>query len=271
MIAKRISLEEAVSIVQSGDTLALGGMTLYRRPVAFVRHLIKTVRHHKSIENLTLLAFTAGYESDLLVGAGIAKTIRTCYFGLEIFGFAPMFTYYANQGALQIIEETEASIAFGLRAQMAGVGFMPSLAWIGTDLFKLRPDVKTIIDPYSGEELTAFPAIQADVAVIHALQADKEGNAIIGKNKGIDEELALTSKTVIVTAEEIVPALQEADIVAPFVHFVVHAPQGAKPTSCHPLYALDGFALLDYVSTVSDPDSFERYLTLFLSQVHIEH
>ena len=41
----------------------------------------------------------------------------------------------------------------------------------------LRPDVKTITDPYSGEELVAFPALSCDVAVIHALVADKRGNA----------------------------------------------------------------------------------------------
>ncbi|NIP96320.1 MAG: hypothetical protein GWO24_23955, partial [Akkermansiaceae bacterium] len=62
-------------------------------------------------------------------------------------------------GAIRMMEESEASLAAGLRASLAGVGFMPSLGWLGTDLPKLRPDVKTVIDPYSGEELVAFPAI----------------------------------------------------------------------------------------------------------------
>jgi glutaconate CoA-transferase subunit A len=271
MIAKIVSLQEAVESVSRGNVLALGGMTLYRRPVAFVLELLRQNYPEHKIGDLTLLAFTAGYESDLLVGAGLIQNIRTCYFGLEAFGFAPMFTYYATQGAINVIEETEASIAFGLRAQMAGVGFMPSLAWIGTDLPRLRPDVKTIIDPYSGEELTAFPAIKPQIAVIHALQADQDGNVLIGKNKGIDEELALTADTVIVTAEEIVAELKHADIAAPFVDLVVCAPQGAKPTSCHPLYPLDGFALLDYVSNVSDPASFRNYLENILFQTHNEH
>ncbi len=265
MTATIITLEEAVGLVQNETLLALGGMTLYRRPVAFVRELIHQARKNQTSLNLTLLAFTAGYESDLLVGAGLIKAVRTCYFGLEIFGFAPMFTYYANQGTLKIIEETEASIAFGLRAQMAGVGFMPSLAWLGTDLPKLRPDVKTIIDPYNNEELIAFPAIEPQIAVLHALQADRDGNVLIGKNKGIDEELAITSKTVIVTTEEIVPTLKEADIAAPFIDFLVHSPNGAKPTSCHPLYPLDGFTILEYVSAVSDPTSFELYLEKMIS------
>ncbi len=260
MSDKQISLSEATAWVCPGDILALGGMTLYRRPLAFVRQLIQLPQPPG---DLTLLAFTAGLESDLLVGAGLIRRVRSCYFGLEIFGLAPMFTYRASRGEVEIIEETEASLAFGLRAQMAGVGFMPARAWLGTDLPKLRPDVRTVEDPYSGETLIAFPAIHPDVAVIHAIQADPEGNALIGKNKGIDEELAVAARKVIVTAEEIVPRLQRADLAAPVVDAVVHTPRGAAPTSCHPLYPLDGEAILAYCEQVSDPDSFHRYLHNF--------
>ncbi len=260
MTDKRISLKEAVKSVKSGDMLALGGMTLYRRPVAFAIELLRHFLDAGEPQGLTLLAFTAGYESDLLVGAGMIERVRSCYFGLEIFGLAPMFTYHANRGEIEIIEETEASLAFGLRAQMAGISFMPGRGWLGTDLPELRPDVRTIIDPYDGEELIAFPAIKPDVAVIHALRADKEGNAQIGKNKGVDEELSLTAETVILTAEEIAPELEQADLVAPLVDAVVHAPGGASPTSCHPLYPLDGEAILAYTEQVSDPASWKAYV-----------
>ncbi len=257
---KLISLQEAVELVNTGDLLALGGMTLYRRPVAFSIELVRRFLKRREPRELSLFAFTAGYESDLLVGAGMIERVRTCYFGLEIFGLSPMFTYRANRGEIEIIEESEASLAFGLRAQMAGISFMPGRGWIGTDLPKLRPDVRTIIDPYNGEELMAFPAIKPDVAVIHALCADKDGNAQIGKNKGVDEELCLTAEAVIVTAEEIVPELTEADLVAPLVDAVVHTPGGASPTSCHPLYPMEGEAILAYAEQVSDPGSFEAYL-----------
>ena len=63
---KRISLTAAASLVQSGQTLALGGTTLYRRPVAFVYEML---RRTPRPTNLTLMCFTAGYESDLLIGA----------------------------------------------------------------------------------------------------------------------------------------------------------------------------------------------------------
>jgi glutaconate CoA-transferase subunit A len=251
---------DVLPLIQPDSMLAIGGMTLYRRPVAFVLQLIKyAIQNHLSYQ-ITLLSFTGGYEGDLLVGAGLVKTVRSCYFGLEIFGFAPMFTYYGNRGELDIMEETEASLAFGLRAQMAGIGFMPGRGWIGTDLTKLRPDVKTIVDPYNGERLMAVPAIKPNVAIIHALKADPHGNAIIGKNKALDEELSITADVVILTAEEIVSELDQADIVAPFVDFVIEAPHGAKPSSCHPKYGLDGNTLLEYTSLVHDPGSFNQYI-----------
>jgi glutaconate CoA-transferase subunit A len=257
---KQISLEQAVEMVASGSMIGLGGMTIYRRPVAFVTALVKRFLQTGAPSDLTLMSFTAGPESDLLVGAGMISKVRTCYFGFEIFGLAPMFTYRANRGEIEIIEETEASIALGLRARMGGIGFMPGRAWTGTDLPKLRPDVKTVIDPYTGETLMAFPAVAPDLSVIHAIKADPDGNAQIGENLAVDQELALASGKLIVTAEEIVPELTKADIIAPLVTAVVHTPGGAKPTSCHPLYPVDGEALLAYVENVSDDDSFLKFV-----------
>lgn len=233
----------AVSI-DSHTTLALGGMTLYRRPVQWVRHLI---HQETPPTNLTLLTFTGGLASDMLIGADCVSHLRTCYMGFESFGLAPMFTQAVQNGSLTIIEESEASIACGLRASMSGIGFMPSRAWQGTDYLTVRPDVQTIIDPYTQQPVTAFPAIQCDTAVIHVLQADKKGNGRLGGNPTIDLELATVAKTVILTAEEVVDQLDAPiDIPAVLVNTVIEMPYGAWPTSCYPHYPLAGEAILDY-------------------------
>ena len=257
MIDKTTSLAAAIDLVHDNDTIGLGGMTLYRRPVAFVRALIQ---RRPPSQNLTLLAFTAGLAADMLVGAGLVSRTRTCYFGLETFGLAPMFTQAAGQGQLTIVEESEASIANGLRAQMAGVGFMPSRAWQGTDMFRVRPDVQHLADPYTGATLTAFPAIGCDVAVIHVLKADRGGNSRLGGNPTIDVELATIARRVIMTAEEVVDELDApVDIPGLPVTAVVHAPHGAWPTSCYPLYPLDGEEILNYISACN-AGKFESYV-----------
>lgn len=257
---KTLPLTEIFNQIESGMLIALGGMTLYRRPAAFVRELIRYSRTARKIEDLSLVTFTSGIESDWLVGERIVTTVRTCYFGLEIFGLAPMFTYYANRGDLNIIEESESSLAYGLKAAMADIGFMPGRGWLGTDMLSIRPDVKVIQDPYSQEELVAFPAIRPQVSIIHALAADPHGNADIGKNKGVDEELALASDLVFVTSEKIIPELTHAEIVSPMVDGVVEISGGALPTSCYPDYPMDGKEILRYTENVSNPDNFEAYM-----------
>ncbi len=245
---KVIDLQQAVPMIPEGEAvLGLGGFTLYRRPMAFALALLAHLQSQPERRLITLLNFTAGIESDILVGAGLIDKVRTCYFGLEAFGLAPNFTAAAGRGEIEIIEESEASLALGLRAALSGVGFMPSLAWQGTDMLRLRPDVKQVVDPYSGEQLTAFPALHCDLAVVHALRADPQGNADIGSNWGVDRELCLVADQVIVTAERIVSELDQAQILGHAVTAVVQAEGGAWPSSCHPAYPMDGAATLAYL------------------------
>ncbi|MFN8448912.1 MAG: CoA-transferase [Anaerolineae bacterium] len=259
-----ISLDDAAALVRDGQTLALGGFTVYRRPVGFVRALL---RRDPRPKDLTLLCFTAGFESDLLVGAGCVKTVRSVYFGLESFGFAPMFTEKANRGEIDILEETESSIAMGLRAQMAGVGFMPSTAWIGTELPSLRPDVKRVVDPYSGEELMAFPAIPCDVAVLHGLAGDDDGGILLNNNLGVDLELLEVAETVIVTVERRVEHLEPTTdgllVPAPGATHIALARRGAYPTSCYPDYPVSGGEFMRYVDACN-AGKFDEYLNEFV-------
>lgn len=259
MIDKTCTLAQAVAAIAPGSTVAIGGLMLHRRPMAAVRELIRA-----RVGDLTLLGATLGLEADLLVGAGLVRRVRTCYFGLEAFGLAPMFTRAASAGDLDIVEETETSIACGLRATLARVGFVASPAWMGTDFLRVRPDVRTIADPYTGETCVAFPAIVPDVALIHGLEADPMGNAILGGNLAVDWELSLTARTVILTAERVVSRLSaEADLLGQRVTHVVAAPNGAAPTSCYPLYPLDAQAILAYVEACQS-DRFQAYLSAWL-------
>ena len=259
-----VSIEEAAAAVQDGDTLALGGVTLYRRPLGFVKALLGRRRRPR---DLTLLSFTGGLESDLLVGAGCVGRVRSAYFGLEAFGLAPMFTQFVQSQRLEVVEETEASIVMGIRARIAGVGFLPSSAWLGTDMLALRPDVKTVADPYSGDELVAFPEIRCEVAVIHGLAGDSEGNVLINNNLGIDLELVYVADTVIATVERVVDRLERRTdgVIIPYpgCDMVVEAPQGAAPTSCYPLYPLSGEEFLQYTEACA-AGRFAEYLQSLL-------
>ena len=125
--------------------------------------------------------------------------------------------------------------------------------------------MKLIDNPYGPGQYAAFPAVHCDVAVIHALRSDRAGNAEFGPNRGVDTELGLLSDRVIITAEEIVDRIEgPIDVSSLKVNAVVHAPKGAWPTSCYPLYPLDGSEILRY--SESCPDGFNEYLASFLDK-----
>jgi hypothetical protein len=74
----------------------------------------------------------------------------------------------------------------------------------------------------------------------------------------------MAAKRVIITAEAIVDELDTADIVGPLVTAVALAPSGAWPTSCHPLYPMDGLEVLAYLEACGR-EAFDDYLQARLS------
>lgn len=260
--SKVMTLERAVSLINDGDSIAFGGMLIYRRPVAAAIEIVKQQKKH-----LTLMGWTLGIEADLIVGMNLADTIRTSYFGLETFGLSPMFRKKVEAGQVKVIEETESSIGSGIRAALQGVGFMPARALLGSDILKVRPDIKIVKCPYTGEEYPAMPAWRPKVAIIHALMADNSGNSVLGANLCVDSEIAQLAEYTIVTTEKIVDTHEipdgQAHVIGSCVDAVVEVPGGSWPTSCYPVYGLDGKAFVDYLYSTADL-GFTTYLEGFI-------
>lgn len=257
-MSKVTTLKEAISLINNGDSVALGGMLIYRRPVAAALELIRQGKNQ-----LTLMGWTLSIESDFLVGFGLVDKVRTSYFGLENFGLAPMFRKKVESNEVKIIEETESTIGLGIRAALQGVGFMPIRALMGTDILKVRKDIKNITCPYTGEEYPAAPAWRPRVAIIHTEMTDQFGNSVVTGNRCIDQEIAQLAELTIVTTEKIVDALEipsgETYITGNTVDVVVEVPNGAWPTSCYPTYGLDGLKFIEYIEAVLE-DRFEIFI-----------
>lgn len=106
--------------------------------------------------------------------------------------------------------------------------------YVGSDLPAHNPLIRTIECPFTGETLAASPAVCPDVAVLHAQQADARGNVMLWGISGVQKEVALASRTVIVTVEEVVDALEPRPSAVILPHWVVTAvceePGGARPS-----------------------------------------
>lgn len=153
----------------------------------------------------------------------------------------------------------------GLRAASLGVPFEPLPGLKGTDLPAVA-DLRTVKDPWTGEEIYVVPAIRPEWAVLHVQEADARGNARIYGSPGYDVLMAQAAERVILTAERIVPTQELARvpeltrITELTVAAVVEAPGGARPGGCAACYDVDEAGVRAYLAATATQESLAAYL-----------
>src|SRR4030042_5241679 len=191
---KRVSLEEAAQIIGSGCHVALGGTQYHRVPIAVVRELIRAGK-----ENLTVSRSLMSFEADFLLVAGVMKTAVTSWLsGAVTYGLSPMVRLYMEHNRAKF--EEWSNLAMGLRymAGAMGIPCIPAKVVLGSDIARLV-GLKTMECPYTGDKLALIPALNPDVAVIHAQKADKFGNVQIDGMPAMDTDMAKAAQKVLVT------------------------------------------------------------------------
>ena len=198
-MTKLIPLSEAVSqFIHDGDTVYAAGFT-HLIPFAAGHEII---RQHKT--NLTLARATPDLIYDQMVAAGCARKVIFSYMGNPGVGSLRIIRSELEAGRLEWEEYSHFGMISRLQAGAAGLPFMPMNQTGAVDLERANPLIKRVIDPYSGREVIAVPALNPDVAIVHVQRVDKDGNAHLWGIVGEQKEVAFASKRVILTAEEIV-------------------------------------------------------------------
>jgi glutaconate CoA-transferase subunit A len=234
---------DLVAAVPDGATVGFGGAGLSRKPMRAAVEIGRAGRR-----DLDLLTFVGGLEVEALLSAGALRSVTASYVGLGAHGRAPRFTEAVASGAVDDREMSEWMLVGGLRAAAMGVPFLPTRAGLGSDLAAERA-LRDVVDPYTGEDFLAVPALRPDVAVIHAWRADSAGNVQVPWPPDhlwdVDITLARAAGTVVVCAEEVVDeetVAREGHLTRLFafeVTRVVPAPGGSWPTASPPLRAED--------------------------------
>lgn len=161
-----------------------------------------------------------------------------------------------------------------IQAGSMGLPFIGVRGLLGSDLVKNRAEFKVQENPFHpGEEVVVTEALRPEVAVFHALKADRWGNAITAGRRD-DLILARAAHHVVVTAEEVVDheltfkdGLGNTFLPAMDVDAVVHLPFGAHPCGCGPLYPMDREHMKEYLSASKGEDSFRAYLEKYVFSV----
>ena len=214
-------------------------------PMATVRQLVR-----RGVRGLTVVG--SGLALDILIAGGCVARTMAYYAGMAGVAIAPAFRAAAESGEIEVWECEEGVLTAGLRAGAQGLPFLPWRGGVGTSLPEVNPDLKVIEDPIKGETLLAVPAIEPQVALLHAAESDPYGNVRhVGGPGWLDLFLYRAADRTVVQVERIVPNTQvRADPVATTiagVDAVVRAPFGAHPFYSRGHYIQDDHATSAYL------------------------
>src|SRR5215470_4032698 len=240
VVDKRTTAEDAAGLIRDGDHVAIGGTLYSRTPMALVFALLRRRRRR-----LTVSRPLACYEIELFLATSALDRIVTSWVGIGLpWGLALVFRQYVERGEARYDEWSHLAMGLRYKAGAMGVPFLPSLTMLGSDLARAL-DLQTVDCPYTGEQLAAVPALNPDVALIHAHRADMFGNVQVEGYRHMDADIAKAARKVIVSAERIVSPEEIASSPAQTMlpHFavdaIVAAPHGSYPHECYGLYGPD--------------------------------
>ncbi|MEJ8476043.1 CoA transferase subunit A [Roseibium algae] len=263
-MAKFQSLADAVADnLKDGDSVAFEGFT----------HLIPHAAAHETIrqgrKDLTVMRMTPDMIYDQLIGMGCVKKMIFSFAGNPGVGLLRRFRDALENGwphQLEIEEHSHAAMANAYEAGAAGLPCAIFRGYRGAELTRVNPNIKYINCPFTGEELAAVPALRPDVAVIHALKANRKGDVFLEGITGVQKEAVLASKRSIVTVEEIV---DDFDGISPnatvlpswTVTSIAVVPGGAHPSYTQGYYGRDNGAYIEWDKVATERDTFTAWMS----------
>ena len=280
MADKTTTLEAAVAEIESGMTIGIGGWGSRRKPMAFIRALLRT-----DVTDLTVVTY-GGPDLGLLCAAGKVKRVYYGFVSLDSPPFYdPWFARRRTEGAIEAREMDEGMLRCGLQAAAQRLPFLPIRAGLGSDVRAFWGDeLKTVISPYetdgAHEELVAMPALNLDAAFVHMNLGDVKGNAAY---TGIDpyfDDLFLMSAErrhlsveKIVSTEELVKSVvpQQQIINRMMVDTVVEAPNGAHFTTNEPDYRRDEKFQRHYAEAAGSDETWAEFVKTYLSGTEADY
>ncbi len=211
---KLISLDEAVSYIEDGMTVMIGGFLACGTPERLIDKLVE-----KGVKDLTLIANDTSF-----VDRGIGKLIVSKQFKKVIvshIGTNKETGRQMTEGETEVVLVPQGTLAEQVRAAGVGLGGVLTPTGLGT-IVQEGKDVITI----DGKDYLLEKPLKADVALIYGSIVDKKGNiGYKGTTRNFNPLMAMAADRVIVEAEEIVEvgAIDPTNVVTPgiFVHHIV--------------------------------------------------
>ena len=196
------------------------------------------------------------------------------FVSLDFIPLEPYFRLARQAGAIEVMEIDEGLLLLGLKAAAMRVPFIPTRVGLGTDVLRYNPAIRLVDSPYDDKQWVAMPALPLDAALLHVDRADARGVCQVkGPDLYMDDLYARAAVRTYVTCDELVaPEVFEEGEEARYVFWeraqttgVVHAPCGAHPSSCAPLYGFDVSHFKEYVASAREPGGWAQYFERYVA------
>jgi glutaconate CoA-transferase, subunit A len=276
---KLMSLKEAVQrFVRNGSQIAIGGFTISRNPMAITYEIVR-----QGLKDLHIVCHSQGQSFDILIGAGCVRRVELAYGANGRFASTCIrFRKAVERGEIEVEDYSNNQMSLRFLAGSLSIPFIPSKSGFETDILlkqgfsaEIRKERKVarkkfeiIPNPFDGdgERVVLLPALQPDVALVHAQYVGDDGTVRIKGLTFADVEQAKAADAVIVTCEEIVSRSfirldPDQNTLPPFlIDAIVRVPYGAHPTACRLFYDYDPKHLNMYKDMATDDVTFRKYL-----------
>jgi glutaconate CoA-transferase subunit A len=268
--ARILPLSAAVEeCVRDGDSVAMEGFT-HLIPFAAAHEVIRQRRRH-----LTLYRMTPDLIYDQLIGMGAVDRLVFSWGGNPGVGSLHRLRDAVENGwpqPLELIEHSHAAMANAYDAGASNLPFAVLRGYIGVDLPRVNPQIRTVTCPFTGEQLAAVPAIRPNVGIIHAQKADANGNVLLEGITGVQKQAVLAAQRSLVTVEEVVedfgPRSSNAVILPSWtVTAIAVVPRGAHPSYAHGYYARDNGFYIGWDKIARERDSFLDWMRVNVLQL----
>lgn len=265
---KLTTAREVVAQLRDGMTIGVGGWGPRRKPMALIREILRS-----PLAELTVVSY-GGADVGMLCAAGKVKRIVFAFVSLDFIPLEPYFRIARQSGSVEVMEIDEGLLLLGLKAAAMRVPFIPTRVGLGTDVLTHNPGIRLIDSPYDDRQWVAMPALPLDVALLHVDRADARGVCQVkGPDLYMDDSYARAATRTYVTCDELVePGAFEPAEEARYVHWeraqttgVVHAPCGAHPSSCAPLYGFDVKHFKEYAASAKEPGGWAQYFERYIA------
>lgn len=271
---KRTTLDDAVAQLRSGMTIGIGGWGSRRKPMAFVRAILRS-----GVTDLTVVSY-GGPEVGLLCSAGKVKRAYYGFVSLDSPPFYdPWFAKARTSGAIEAREMDEGMLRCGLQAAAQRLPFLPTRAGLGSSVPDFwEGELATVTSPYPTdgrpETLIAMPALRLDAAFVHLNLGDSQGNAAYtGIDPYFDDLFLMAAEQRFLSVERVMSTQELVKAVPPqalltnrmMVDSVVEAPGGAHFTTAATDYGRDEKFQRHYAQAAATEESWKKFVQTYLS------